>query len=314
MSRLKEAQVLLKDLGMPSAQYNERSALTLLALAGLGPKDNWEDAAQNLLRTVDIMEFIAEHYKKSYAPNSRETFRRQTLHQFVQARIADHNPDDPSRPTNSGNNCYGISDAALIVIKTVGTDDYSESVKTFLAEQGSLQEAYRKKRELLEVPLILPDGTQVKFSPGKHNELQVAIIEKMGPQFVPGSQVLYVGDTAKKYVVYEKESLEGLNIPITNHDKLPDVVLYQEENDWLIFVEAVTSHGPVSPKRYIELESMCKDCTSGRVYISAFPDRAEFRKYVADIAWETEVWIADSPGHMVHFNGPKFVGPYGEEN
>ncbi|MFS2517149.1 MULTISPECIES: BsuBI/PstI family type II restriction endonuclease [Parabacteroides] len=30
---------------------------------------------------------------------------------------------------------------------------------------------------------------------------------------------------------------------------------------------------------------------------------------MADIAWETEVWIAENPGHMIHFNGDRFIGP-----
>ena len=132
----------------------------------------------------------------------------------------------------------------------------------------------------------------------------------MGPRFAQGAQVLYVGDTAKKYVVCDTERLESLSIGINQHDKLPDVVLYDEERNWLFLVEAVTSHGPVNPKRYTELEEMLAASPADRIYITAFLDRAEFRKYAAEIAWETEVWIAENPGHMIHFNGPKFLGPY----
>jgi len=311
MKRIEEAKRLLQDIGLPKAQYNDRSALTLLALAGVGPRSPWAKASQKTLRTIDIMNFIAERYHKVYAPNSRETFRRQTLHQFVQAHVADHNPDDPERPTNSGANCYALSDAVIEVLASVGKQSYPNAVMKFLAEQGSLQESYRKRRNLHAVPLTLPSGKTFQLSPGVHNELQVAVIEKMGPHFIPDAQVLYVGDTASKYVVCENEILAGLSVPITSHDKLPDVVLYHEENSWLILVEAVTSHGPVSPKRFAEIEAMLVACDAERVYVSAFPNREEFRRHAADIAWETEVWIADAPGHMIHFNGPKFVGPYG---
>ncbi|WP_283240947.1 BsuBI/PstI family type II restriction endonuclease, partial [Vibrio parahaemolyticus] len=95
-----------------------------------------------------------------------------------------------------------------------------------------------------------------------------------------------------------------------SHDKLPDVVVYDEKRQWLFLIEAVTSHGPVSPKRWLELEKALNGCSVGRVYVTAFPHRVEFRKNAADIAWETEVWIADNPDHMIHFNGDRFLGPH----
>ena len=136
-------------------------------------------------------------------------------------------------------------------------------------------------------------------------------MEQLGPRFAPGASVLYVGDTALKHVVYEAEELRRIGVPITEHDKLPDAVFYQAGRNWLYLIEAVTSHGPVSPKRHRELENMLKDCTAERVYVTAFHTMHAFRKYAADIAWETEVWIAENPDHMIHFNGPKFLGPYG---
>lgn len=310
MKRIDEAIEILKQLGLPKAQQNERSALTLLALAGIGPKGKWKKAKQGLLRTVDIMQFMRDKYGKDYKPNSRETIRRQTLHQFEQARIADRNPDDPSRPTNSGKNCYALSDAALTVIITFGTRAFFRARDEFVNDVGSLREAYKRKRTSKEVPLVLPSGQEIRLSPGAHNKLQAAVIKNMGPRFAPGAQVLYVGDTASKHVVFDKDGLTKAGVPISVHDKLPDLVLYCESNDWLFLIEAVTSHGPVSEKRYAELELMLSCSPIGRVYITAFLTRSEFRKYAADIAWETEVWIADNPDHMIHFNGPKFLGPY----
>ncbi len=161
-----------------------------------------------------------------------------------------------------------------------------------------------------KVKLTLPDGAEVLLSPGKHNDLQVAAVEQMGPRFAPGSQVLNVGDTAKKHVVCETKTLERLSIPINEHDKLPDIILFDAERNWLFLIEAVTSHGPVNPKRHAEIEAVLADCPAERIYVTAFLNRADFRTYAADIAWETEVWIAENPGHMIHFNGPKFLGPY----
>lgn len=310
MSKVDEAARILAALGLPRAQQQERSSLTLLALANLGRKSQWKNAAQPLLRTVDIMAFMREQYGKDYAPNSRETVRRQTLHQFEQARIVDRNPDDPSRPTNSGKNCYGLTDDIISVLRAFGAKAFDREVAAYLARYGSLQEAYRQRRKSRQVPLVLPNGDTVFLSPGKHNALQIALIEEFGPRFAPGACVLYVGDTAKKHVVYDEERLAALMIRITEHDKLPDIVLYDEERNWLFLIEAVTSHGPLSPKRHHEVEAMLAGCTVERVYVTGFLEMRTFRKYAGEIAWETEVWVAEHPDHMIHFNGPKFLGPY----
>jgi hypothetical protein len=256
------------------------------------------------------MGFIRDKYGKDYAANSRETIRRQTIHQFEQARLVDRNPDDPSRPTNSGNNCYSLTDAAVSVLTAYGTVAFDDAVAAFVEKFGKLEKAYNRRRDLQKVELELPTGASVQLSPGKHNALQVAVVEEFGPRFAPGARLLYLGDTAKKHVVCATSELKELHIGITEHDKLPDIVLYQAEKRWLFLIEAVTTHGPVNPKRHAEMETMLSACAAERVYVTAFLDKADFRKYAADIAWETEVWIAETPDHMIHFNGPKFLGPY----
>jgi len=311
VSRTKDAISILAAFGLPKAQQNERSALTLLALAGLRPKTPWESAKASLLRTVDIMDFMRDAYKKDYAPNSRETIRRQTLHQFEQARLVDRNPDDPARATNSGKNAYRLTEPALAVIAAFGHGlAFDHAVAAFEEQFGSLETAYRGTRELHRVALVLSDGAEVFLSAGAHNELQVAVVRDFGPRFAPGARVLYLGDTADKHVVMDAKALADLGMTLTEHDKLPDVVLFQPDKNWIFLVEAVTSHGPVSPKRHKELEVTFGKCRAERVYVTAFPDGSTFRKYVAEIAWETEVWLADSPDHMIHFNGEKFLGPH----
>ncbi len=309
--KVDEATKILTALGLPAAQQNERSALTLLALADIGPKTPWENAEQPLLRIVDIMEFMRARYRKDYAPNSRETVRRQTIHQFEQARIVDRNSDDLTRPTNSGKTVYKLTDQALTVVQAFGNDAaFRACVARFLEQFGSLQAAYSSSRDAHRVPLCLPDGATIYLSPGKHNKLQVAIIEEFGPRFAPGAEVLYVGDTADKHVLLQTERLAALKIIVTEHDKLADIMLFQPDKNWLYLIEAVTSHGPISPKRHSELTQMLAGSSTEFVFVTAFASAAEFRKYSADIAWETEVWIADSPDHMIHFNGQKFLGPY----
>ena len=91
---------------------------------------------------------------------------------------------------------------------------------------------------------------------------------------------------------------------------MPDVVLYFPDKDWLLLVESVTSHGPVDSKRHEELSALFAAAKPGLVYVTAFPDRATMGKYLSDISWETEVWVAEAPTHMIHFNGERFLGPY----
>jgi hypothetical protein len=310
MRKIKEAQTILKELGLPEAQQNEISALTLLALCGVKETDGWKVAQRPSLKvTKGIMAFMAKQYKRRYAPNTRETVRRQVLHQFVQARLADYNPDNPQLPVNSPNAHYAISKPALKVIKTFGTKQWKFVLAAFKAEVGELKKRYVKDRDLTLIPLKLSDGTIVRLSPGKHNQVQVAVVSQFAARFAKGSMLLYLGDTAKKDLHMDAKGLKKLGVPIDRHSKLPDVVIYDSNKGWLYLIEAVTSHGPVTPKRILELENLLKNCTAGRIYVSAFPDFAEFKRHTARLAWETEVWIVEHPDHMIHFNGDKFFGP-----
>jgi hypothetical protein len=311
MSKINEAQEILRALGLPGAQQNEMSALTLLALCGIRENGNWYDAArQSMGVTKGVMTFVNENYKTTqpYAPNTRETFRRQVLHQLVQARIVDYNPDIPDLPVNSPRAHYAISNEALEVIQSYGSADWNNKLSAFINSVGKLSEIYDKARVMQMIPVIIK-GKEYKLSAGKHNVIQAAVIEEFAPRFAPGAKVLYIGDTAKKDLYVDSKTLEKIGIPITEHSKLPDIVIYDEEKEWLFLIEVVTSHGPVSPKRVLELEDFLKDCKIGKVYVTAFPDKTEFRKHIADIAWETEVWIANNPNHMIHFNGDRFIGP-----
>lgn len=310
MADIEEAQEILKALGMPPAQHNQMAGMTLIALCGLTPDSAWSTAKRRR-RTVTkgIMDHLKEHYGTEYAPNTRETFRRQVLHQFVQGGIAEYNPFEPNLPTNSPKAHYAVTESLLNAVRNYGTKNWDSAVAQFRQEQGALAEHYAGDRDRAMVPIRLPDGRKFRLSPGKHNEVQRAIVEEFAPRFIHGARLLYLGDTAKKNLIVDKAGLADLGIPITDHSKLPDVVLYDVERNWLFLVEAVTSHGPVSPTRLVDLENMLAACPAGAVYVSAFPDFGEFRKHMKNIAWETEVWLCDAPDHMIHYDGERFLGP-----
>ena len=310
MSKIEEARIILKELGLPDAQQNEISGYTLLALCNLKEKDKWPKAFKKSHGvSKGIMAFISENYNKDYAPNTRETFRRQVLHQLVQAGIADYNPDIPDLPVNSPRAHYAISAIALKTIKTFRSRKWENAVKLFKDQIGELKEKYSKDRKMARVPIKLQNGRILQLSPGKHNEVQAAIVEEFASRFAKGSVLLYLGDTENKDLYVDKDKLESIGIPITEHSKLPDIVIYNEPKNWLYLIEAVTSHGPMSPKRVVELEKFLNKCNAGKIYVSAFPDFSEFKKHTKNIAWDTEVWIMEFPDHMIHFNGDRFLGP-----
>ncbi|HYG15466.1 MAG TPA: BsuBI/PstI family type II restriction endonuclease [Bacteroidia bacterium] len=308
--KIEEAKAILKELGLPKNQQNEISALTLLALCDITPDKDWKNSQRISLKvTKGIMTFVNDNYNKHYAPNTRETFRRQVLHQFVQAKIVNYNPDNTKLAVNSPNAHYAVSIEALQVIKSFGTKKWASNVEQFKSSMGSLDTQYRKERKQNLVAVKLSTGKTLKLSPGKHNEIQAAVIEQFAPRFASGAIVLYLGDTANKNLHIDKKYLKTLNIPVDRHSKLPDVIIYDEKRNWLYLIEVVTSHGPVSPKRFVELEELLINCKAGKIYVTAFPDFKEFKKHTLNIAWETEVWVAEIPDHMIHFNGDKFIGP-----
>lgn len=221
------------------------------------------------------------------------------------------NIDDLSRATNSGKTNYSITPEALNTICHYGEEQYGVLLEGFLEMHGSLAAKYAKKRDMHRIPIVI-GNQELSLSSGGHNELQKDIIEEFASRFAHGAKLLYLGDTADKYIYVDVEILEAIGIPISEDDKLqlPDVVLYDSEKNWIYLVEAVTTHGPIDQKRIHDLETMFNRCPAEKIYVTAFPDRKTFRKYVADVAWETEVWISEEPDHMIHFNGDKFMGPY----
>ena len=308
--KIEQATDIIRQFGLPRAQQNDRSALCLLALLGVTPTSSWADARDPLMGITPIMDWVREYYDREYAPNTRETFRRQTMHQFVQAGIALYNPDNATRPVNSPKAVYQIEPAALTVIRRYGTPAWNEHLYAFAAQMQSLVAKYARDRAQVLVPIKTTAGQVLTLSPGKHSELIKAILEEFAPRFVPGAILLYVGDTGEKLGYFDRAGLADIGVRVDSHGKMPDVVLLDSARNWLVLVESVTSHGPVDGKRHEELATLFFDATPGLVYVTAFPDRATMGRYLPQIAWETEVWVADAPSHLIHFNGERFLGPY----
>jgi hypothetical protein len=307
---IEAAKQAIVSLGLPRGQQNERSALCLLALLNLTPEKTWADAGSPLMGITPIMDWAREHYGKDYAPNTRETVRRQTMHQFMAAGIALYNPDEPDRAVNSPKAVYQIEPATLALLRTFGTPAWHDNLRDYLAQRETLAAQYAMERAQNRVPVQIAPGKQITLSPGEHSELIRAIIEEFAPRFAPGSRLVYVGDTGSKWGYFDAVLLASLGVAVDAHGKMPDVVLYDEQKNWLLLVESVTRHGPVDAKRHAELSRLFSGASAGLVYVTAFPNRSVMARYLRAIAWETEVWVADAPSHLIHFDGERFCGPY----
>lgn len=301
MDHITNTQALLAELGMPSRQQSELCALTILALAGLLKETPLSQATNEWMRIHDIIQFVNTHYHRTYAENSRETFRKQALHHFRTASLV----EDNGKATNSPHYRWRLTEEFLKLIQGGASPVLIEAFKD---NHSILIELYASKKRVTKVPIKV-DGLELTLSRGKHNELQKAIIEEFAPRFAPGSICLYLGDTTRKDLLRNDQKLTELGFKIAPHGKLPDVLLYSEDKHWLYIIEAVTSVGPISPKRMIELAELLEGVSAGKIYVTAFLDFKRFKCFSDELAWETEVWIAENPEHLIHFNGDKFFGP-----
>ncbi|MCM1144869.1 MAG: restriction endonuclease [Blautia sp.] len=304
MDKLDEAREVLKALGMPKAQQADICCYVLLAMAGIRQDAAWADAGNEWIRIHDMIQFANTYYGSTYAENSRETFRKQALHHFRNAALI----EDNGKATNSPNYRYRLTEETLQLIRKFQTSEWRKSIERFLKYHEKLVDIYTSKKKMTMIPVRI-NGVTFQFSTGKHNELQKAIIEEFAPRFAPDSECLYVGDTIEKDLVKNVDKLAKLGFEITLHDKMPDVVLYKEDKDWIYFVESVTSVGPMDSKRILELTEMTKNVTAGKIFVTAFLDFKTYKRFSETLAWETEVWIAEMPEHMIHLNGDRFLGP-----
>lgn len=308
--RLSEGIEALTALQFGPKQRNETAAYTLLALLDLQPDAEWADAQAPLRGITPIIDFIATAYGNRYAPNTRETIRDDAVKFFVEEGLLLRNPDNLNRPTNSGKTVYQIEATALTLFRNFGTEKWASALARYLASREKLKHEIVRKRDLTRVPVTLPDGSQVALSPGGQNPLIKAIIEQFCPAFAPGGVVLYIGDTENKFVHLKSAGLAALGVTLDSAAKVPDVIVHYGAKNWILLIEAVTSAGPVDGKRRKELKDLFAGCKAGLVFVTAFESRRTMQAFISHIAWESEVWIAEDPDHMIHFNGERFLGPY----
>ncbi|MDR2339878.1 MAG: restriction endonuclease [Deltaproteobacteria bacterium] len=304
MSMIDDAKNILTMLKMPLAQTSELCCLTLLALAGINDNNQWKNSTNEWMRIHDIIQYITAKFGIQYAENTRETIRKNAIHHLRTATII----EDNGKATNSPNYSYRLTKEALFLLKKYGKKDWNKSLKHFQSIHASLLEIYSSKKKAQKVPICVNNNI-IHFSPREHSQLLKHIIEEFAPRFAPYSECLYMGDTAKKDLIINTDKLIELGFIITVHDKLPDVILYNKDKMWIYFVEAVKSVGPMNPKRIHEIQNISQNVSAGKIFVSAFPDFQTYKKFANILAWDTEVWIAKLPEHLIHLNGNDFLKP-----
>lgn len=317
LALLAEAGLSLRDL---TVRGRQRTALCLLALGQVRPGGAWQDAVSHVedravpaLRSRQILSFRNEHYNEGISSGSYDDVRRRDLALlgsvgFVHARANREDAD-----TNDGTRGYALTLEGLALLRAFRTPGWEGQLKSFRDQQGAIRDRLAKARTFNLVKVKLPNGVVLDLGSGEHNEIQRAVIEGFLPRFSRGAQVLYVGDTSKKDLYVDEDGLRrvGLDKPARGA-RLPDIVAWEEERDWLFLIEAVHSSNPISEARHAILKDVTAKATAGRIYVTAFLDRKSFAKWLGShgIAWETEVWCADQPDHCTHFDGERFLGPY----
>jgi hypothetical protein len=313
---INEALDILEHAGIPFENKTEKGlqsmAMCFLAVAGV--TKSWKDAkGQNEnrhLKTRDIIKFINEHYEENISPGSYDDVRRKHLKLLVLGDFILNSAKNPGAATNDPTRGYALSADFKNLIVYYGTNEWNIKLKLFLKNKPPLSEILARKRNTVKIPIKIADGTILEFSQGGHNQLQREVIEEFLPRFGSGCVLLYIGDTSNKFLYRDAGQLKKLGFFELSHDELPDIVAYDKVKNWLFLIEVVYSSGPMSEERVFELKKALINCTANLIFITAFTSRTDFRKYILDIAWESEVWTADNPEHLVHFNGDKFLGPH----
>ena len=305
------------DINALTPRRKHRLALALLALSNIRPQDDWPDAAvwgssEHSLTSRETITFWNTHYGENLSSGSYDDVRRVDFVHLREAGLAVQSAANPDASTNNPTRRWAVAQSAGRLTREFGTRQWERAVDKFIAEQGTLADRTNRYRDLQRhgVVITLSNGCMLQLTPGPHNDLQREVVENFFPRFAPDSEILYLGDATQKILYRDDQRLNALGFFDLEHGRLPDIVAFDSTRNWILLVEAVHSSNPMTQLRHLELERLTTDCSHPRVYVSAFGTRASFRQWISDIAWETEVWIADAPDHLIHFDGEKFLGPY----
>ncbi len=312
---------IIEAVGVPtddlSKRAKERTSMAVLALGGITLASGFSSCQsikdQRYLRTKEVIVFHNGHLEERISSGSYDDIRRKDLVRLVGMGLVVNSAKNPEADINDGTRGYALNEDFARLIRTFGTELWSPSLQEFGIDEEYLA-LFLSERKPTKIQVKLSDSINIELLDGPHNQLQKAIIEEFLQIFGEGAEVLYIGDTSNKSLHQYDDRMVELGIDLQDRGMLPDIVAFSESREWLYLVEAVHSSNPLNPERVIDLKrNALKYCNYGVVFVTAFLTKRDFAKWMTKIAWETEVWIAESPTHMVHFNGDKFLGPHNDD-
>ncbi len=304
---------VLSATGIPIEKEPARTRLRIAeaALAVSGISKSFSEARSSddgcFLTTRQIIAFENDNFGRSYSPGSYDDVRRRHLILLTASGHVVNSSTLAAQSTNNPTRGYAASPDFARLLRAYGTPGWADELSTFMARRESLRAELERKREFECIPVLLPSGVEVKLSAGEHNALQRDIVQKFLPRFGFGAEVLYLGDASARFLVRDTKRLSELGFFVLEHEELPDVIAYSKSRNLLFLIEAVYSSGEMTELRMRRLKEKLVKCSASLVFASAFATRKDFRKFSANLAWESEAWIAESPDHMIHFNGWKYL-------
>lgn len=317
-------QAALADLGLGAKASNEGSAYVAAVCCGLSQSAALSDAKITSLGISEMIKSINEGFPdankgRGYKPNTRETIRDDTVKAFLAHGILEL--EDPDIPANSSKVRYKSRETLVRLLRSIQTDDYRTELARAKAVSDKLLSIYGRKRELDQTPVVLPDEDVMFISNEGQGPLVRAIVEKMLPRFAGGVSVLAIdtadglkfpwegkaGNQAAESVreLISEQPKTAVNTPI-----YPDVIAYDGDKGWLFLVEACNSEGVFDERRRSRLADLLGPRFPNMIFITCFNSRNEMKQWLPQLAWETEVWVADDPDHMIHLDGAKYLSPY----
>jgi type II restriction enzyme len=309
---------ILESVGQPVHSYTarvaEKVAFAFLALGDLSPGDAWSrtrDITQHELTTRGILRWAREHYGEVRSDGSYDYVLRVDLRDMLTSGLVQNTGRLAGKSYNDSTRGYGLEPGFARLVRTYGSPQWENSLRTFLSNRPAFAEAAGQPRVVaMTVEGRSLDGREIRLElgPGGHNDLIKDSVDEFLGRWAPDAVLLYLGDADDRDLWRDESALESLGIDL--EDVLPDVLAFSPSRGWLIVIEAVHSRGPVSHEKHRRFQEILHNWAERVVYVTTFADRAGFRRFIAEIAWETEVWLAAEPEHLIHFNGERFLGPH----
>lgn len=312
---LNEARDILVSIEMPENLINPRSVMTLAALAEISGNKKWRNASEDYHGTHHVVKFINENFpnkagldENPYAENSRETFRKYNIKPWISAGILE---PKAGLATNDKDNSYRFTSYFAALIRSYGTAMWEEKLKDYKDTHVTYAEYLKQAKKVERDYIAEYEGSNIPLKKSAHNKLQVKILQELIPLVCKEKpELLYIGDATDRDLWQKDERMKELGINVLSQSgNLPDIILYEQSAKRIIFIEAYHSTGPFTLDRVNAIKALC-DCEDGTeaAFITAFDSTAKMLKNYKDVAWDTEMWAADEPTHLVHKNGDKFIG------